>query len=198
MEDDGIKSAFELAMERIAALPRLTAEEIAEQKEKENAPVGAALAVKYLQGAISEDDLPAELNRFDEERRRIIRRAFLTALVQELRLDNEPEKVKLALAGVAAVRPDNVGRCEQAARDFSQILHEFEAEKEGRRNEFLSAAIRRMKELGISGSAVRPNLKENEDWQKAMQELAGAYEPRLQQIRSMLLEAEPPGGSRAS
>lgn len=86
--DDEVKSAFELAMERISALPQLTPQEMAEQKEKENAPVGRAIAVKYLNGALSVEDLPAELSRYGEDRQQSIRRALLAVLCREMRFGN--------------------------------------------------------------------------------------------------------------
>src|SRR5512137_2431855 len=60
-EEEGIKSAFELAMERISGLPKLTPEEKAEQKEREYAPIGTSIAVKYMDGALADSELPIQL-----------------------------------------------------------------------------------------------------------------------------------------
>ena len=58
MKEEKIKSALEIAMEKVSDLPELTREEIEEQKEKEYGPVGDAVAKKYLSGTISDGELP--------------------------------------------------------------------------------------------------------------------------------------------
>ena len=187
MDDEGIKSALELAMERISALPQLTPQEIAEQKERENAPVGTAIAVKYLNGTLSAAELPVELGRYEGERQRVIRRAMVASLCREMRFGNTPEDARKALLGAATVAPEKSGLCEEAAKSFEQILCEYETAKEKRLGEFAALAGQKMRELGISGSAVRPNLNENEEWQRAVSEMRQAYEPKLDKLRNELL-----------
>jgi len=186
LEDEGIKSALELAMERVSALPQLTPQEVAEQKIRENAPVGTAIAVKYLSGTLSDAELPVKLSRYEEDRRLIICRALLARLCRELRFGNTPRNAQKALLGAAAVAPQNRMLCEEAARSFERILGEFEAAKEKRLGEFMALAGQKMKELGISGSAVRPNLNENDRWKEALAAMQQAYEPKLEALRAML------------
>jgi hypothetical protein len=186
LEDEGIKSALELAMERVSALPQLTPQEVAEQKIRENAPVGTAIAVKYLSGTLSDAELPVELSRYEGDRRLIICRALLASLCRELRFGNTPRNAQKALLGAAAVAPRNRMLCEEAARSFERILGEFEAAKEKRLGEFMALAGQKMNELGISGSAVRPNLNENDRWKEALAAMQQAYEPKLEELRAML------------
>lgn len=189
MDDEGIKSALELAMERISALPQLTPQEIAEQKEKENAPIGMAIAVKYLGGGLSEAELPAELTRYEGERQRLIRRTMLSCLCGEINFKNTPQNVLKALRGAEAVAPHGKGRCEEASKVFTQILDEFEEVREKGLAEFAALARRRMKNLGIDGSAVRPNMNEDERWKQELSATQQAFEPKLEIIRKNLLEA---------
>jgi hypothetical protein len=48
VEEERIKSAFEIAMERISDLPELTPEEIAAQNEKKYGPIGKVIAGNYV------------------------------------------------------------------------------------------------------------------------------------------------------
>ena len=174
-------------MERISALPQLTRQEIAEQKEREYAPVGTAIAMKYLNGTLSDAELPVELSRYEGERQHIIRRALLTGLCREVRFGNTPRETRKALLGMTAVAPQKKHFCEEAARSFEQILDELEAAKEKMIGEFGAVAGQRMKELGISGSAVRPNLSENDRWNQELAAMQQAYEPKLEMIRGKLM-----------
>lgn len=187
MEDEGIKSALELAMERISSLPQLTPQEIAEQKERDNTPVGNALAARYIAGLLSESELPIELSRFDGERRQIILRAMLASLCREIRLGNSPAIARKALLGAAALVPQANSICEESMAGFERILEEFEAAREKRSVEFSARAGRRINELGIRGSSVRPNLNEDEEWKQVLEEIGRECEPKLESLRNELL-----------
>ena len=161
MEEERIKSAFELAMERISGLPELTPEEIAAQKEKEFGPIGTTLAVKYMSGAISGSELPIELNRHPQDRRKIIRRALISALCREMLLDGARETAMKALQGIEQIAPEKRDSLAKAEKDYLEVVGEFEAARKERLSRFEASAIERMKDLGISGSAVLPNMVEN-------------------------------------
>jgi hypothetical protein len=188
VEEEGIKSALELAMERISALPQLTPEEIEEQKQKENAPIGTAIAVKYINGALSVDDLPVELSRYEECRQPIIRRALLSCLCSEMRIENNLQDASRALRGMAALAPRKKSLCEQTEAAFERIFEEFETEKEQRINEFRDLARQKLRDRGICGSAVRPNLDEDGQWNEQMVSMQQAYAPKLGRLRNNLLE----------
>lgn len=187
MEDEGIKSALELAMERISSLPQLTPREIAEQKERDNAPVGNALSSRYIAGLLSESELPVELSRFDGERRKIILRALIASLCRELRLENSPATAQKALLGATALVPQAKAVCEEAVKSFELILGEFETARIKRSGEFSVLASRKINERGIRGSSVRPNLNESEEWKQLMDGISREYEPKLENLRNELL-----------
>ena len=88
MEEERIKSALELAMERVAGLPELTPEEIAEQKEKEYRPVGETLGNKYLQGVIDGREMASELSQYRGEPARIVGKSLVSCLRSSIRLDD--------------------------------------------------------------------------------------------------------------
>ena len=75
-----VKSTIELAMEKAAKLPRLTKEELRQQKEKEFGPRGRAIAARFLAGDLADEDLDSELSRYPDEQSNAVRGASLASL----------------------------------------------------------------------------------------------------------------------
>ncbi|MBN1566929.1 MAG: hypothetical protein JXA73_03725 [Acidobacteria bacterium] len=187
MEEERIKSAFELAMERISALPELTPEEKEEQKERECAPVGISLAYKYMEGTLADTDLPVELERCEGSRRQIVRRALITSLCREMSLEKKRAAALKALSGVMRIAPEAKGILQEAEHAYMRILDEFEVEKKKEFAKFQADAVEKLKARGISGTAVRINFDENEQWNRELFCLRQAYEPRLESIRDRII-----------
>ena len=186
MGEERIKSAFEIAMEKISGLPELTPEEIAGQKEKEFKPIGEALSRKYLTGIISERELQVELNRHDGDKSRIIRKAFITNLCLSIRLD-DPSQGDKVLKGIAQLFSAKDTRFKKAERDLEEVMGGFKRESLRKIREFETMAREKIKEAGVSGSAVRPNVSAYGPWQDALLKLHKAYEPRLNKIINTLI-----------
>jgi len=70
MGEGRIKSAIELAMEKIAGMPSLHPEEIRRHHEKEIIARGEALAQKYLQIKGRRPALTEELSKYSEDEAR--------------------------------------------------------------------------------------------------------------------------------
>jgi hypothetical protein len=83
-----IKSSIELAMEKMAKLPKLTKDEIRERQEKEYGPQGQAIAREFLTGALAETRLEVELFRHGDERGEIVRKAFSASICQAINLED--------------------------------------------------------------------------------------------------------------
>ena len=142
MEEERIKSAFEIAMERISALPELTAEEIAAQKEKQYRPVGEAIAVRYLNGLISVEEVASELEKYRDEQKRIVERALISSLCSALLIEGNPESAARALCGISRIRPEKRSLVEKAANDFQTIRQEFARETNEKSNELGAAEVK--------------------------------------------------------
>jgi len=191
VEEERIKSAFEIAMERISALPELTAEEIAAQKEKQYRPVGEAIAVRYLNGLISVEEVASELDKYRDEQKRIVERALISSLCSALLIEGNPESAARALCGISRIRPENRALVEKTAKEFQSIRKEFGREKREKSKKFGAAVMERMRELGISGSAMRPNLNENPDWQQELAQIRQKYKSRVTALRISLQQELP-------
>jgi hypothetical protein len=187
VEEEGVKSALELAMERISGLPELTPEEIAEQKEREYRPVGEALANKYMQDIIDEQDIQTELSRHRGNAGRIIRQAFISCLCRSIRLEDFQMTVK-AMNGLCRLAGDADDIREKANAAWARILDDFENRKNKTLQENEASEREKLNALGISGSAVRPNLKDNESLKKNLDELRASFEPELEELRAVFLQ----------
>jgi hypothetical protein len=68
------------------------------------------------------------------------------------------------------------------------MIGQFEQEKREKSLEFSILARRQLESLGISGSAVEPNLDENPEWLEELAAIRQSYESSLEQLRERLLK----------
>jgi hypothetical protein len=183
VEEERVKSALEIAMERISAMPELTAEDMAAQKEKQYRPIGEAMAGRYLSGLLDDVELPAELDKYRPDQRDIIRRALVSNLCRAISLEGDPESAGKALKGMVGIEPGKGAFIEKTAKEFQTLLRDFEQEKREQSAEIDAAALR---PLGISGTAVRCNPAENARWLEGLKRMQLSYEPRLEALRTAL------------
>jgi hypothetical protein len=186
MEEEKIKSALELAMEKISGLPQLTPEEIAAQKEKQFRPVGEALCKRYLDGTMAGDALPFELARHEGEQGRIVRRAVIQGLCRSIGLE-DARAARTALTGMEFLMPDRREFLAETGINLQRIIDQFEAEKREKSREFAILARQRLESMGIAGSGVEPNLNENAEWLEELASIRQSYESELEKLREMIL-----------
>ena len=185
MEEERVRSALEIAMERISALPELTPEDIAAQKEKEFGPKGEAIAARYMSGLLDDEELTAELDKHRANQWQIVRRTLISSLCQTLQLDGDLVAAGKALSGLCRIAAERTSVIGEAASDYQSIVHEFDREKRKQSAEMEATALQ---PLGISGTAVRCNPAENAHWLEELKELRRAYEPKLARVRDALLK----------
>jgi hypothetical protein len=46
----------------------------------------------------------------------------------------------------------------------------------------------KLKKLGISGSAIRPNVNENQDWQQVQSKIRQSYDVKVNKLRKDLMQ----------
>ena len=187
MKEEKIKSALEIAMEKVSDLPELTPEEIAEQNEKEYGPIGEAVASRYLNGSITDGELSLEWNKYSGIPERIFRRRLVAAFCGEIRLDNDADIAMKALKGLKLIAADEHCVVDSASEDFSKIVDRFIEQKNLKLRQFEIYALDRLNGLGISGSAIRPNLNEDAQWKEELREIQNGYERQLADIRGRVI-----------
>lgn len=183
MEDEGIKSALELAMERVSKLPELSAEEIARQREKEYRPLGEAIGHRYLEGILAAQELAVEAGRHEGEGGRIVRLGLMECLSGAIGLGN-PATAERAVAGLGALA--GKGDDAEAAAEWKRTLDEFEGRRAALAEDQVAGARERLAALGISGSAVVPVMERDEGYIRALEALRREFEPALERLRARL------------
>ena len=183
MADDRIKSARELAMERLAGMPGMTPEEQAGQREKEYAPRGMAIAQKYLKGTIRSRDLESELEHYQGENRIAVRKGLISALCDAVVVWDGAGSTK-AIDGLAAVM-DKAGLTE-IRQEVETIAGDFIREAEQRRAEYTEMARQKLVRIGISGSAVWPNVAEDDDWRQELKNIGAGYSENFAPVKEQL------------
>jgi hypothetical protein len=186
LEEEKIKSALEIAMERISGLPELTPEEIAEQKEKEYRPLGEALCQRFVGGIIGEEELRAALGRNEGEKGKIIRRACVRCLCRSVQIDDGPQSEK-AIRGLASVSGESSGFWKKIGSHVRQLRYEFEQAKQTASGRYETLAREQLEKSGISGSSVKPNIAEDENWLEELRGIRENYDQKLAGMREEVL-----------
>ena len=143
-----MKSALEIAMERVSGLPELTPEEILEQREKEYMPVGEALGSRYMQDIIDEKSLWFELNRHQGDAGRIVHLAFISSLCRLIRLDDFHAADK-ALKGLLVLTDEGDSIRGEACNIWDRLLNDFKMQREKKFQEFELTARKNLASFGF-------------------------------------------------
>ena len=183
-----MKSALEKALERAEKLGKLSPEEMRQRKEAEYAPIGRALAERYL-GHGQKRVFKEEVNRYSGEEKGIVLRAALLRLEEAIDLEND-ELTEMAMAGMLVLKQK--GKIGEINEEIRSLLREYrEAEKqkyEGEKERIEKGEKELLHQLRISGSAVGEiNLKANEAWASISQELYSRFNERLVDLKGELL-----------
>ncbi len=180
-----IKSSIELAMEKLAKLPKLTKEEIRERQEREFRPLGQSLARRFLSGALAASRLEVELFKHEGDRGEIVRKAFSEFLCQAIDLEDAATSAK-ALEAIEALVEDDYP--EEKADRLQVVLQDYTRRKQQELATLLEAESACLRDLGISGSAIRLNPRENEAWRQRASELQRASAPEADQLKQELTD----------
>lgn len=183
MENKRVKSAIELAMEKVAAMPELKKEDIDQYKNQEQFDIGEGIAQRFLQGVLRKKDLEGEFAQHKGEIGQIVRSAGLTNLCEALSVQ-DMEKNKLIFEAIQTVWKDLPVKKAQSELIKIHGKYKLQREKE------IAAAIKteagRFHEVGITGSAILPNLKESPAWQQRQENLLKEFHTKLSPVRKML------------
>lgn len=180
-----IKSSIELAMEKMAKLPKLTKDEIRERQEKEYGPQGQAIAGRFLAGDLPETRLEVELFKHEDERGEIVRRAFSASLCRAINLEDAETTARVLEAIKVLVHDDYP---EETASRLDGILRDYERQRQQELATIEEAESACLSDLGVSGSAIRLNPQENERWRRRCGELQQAFRPKADEIRQELTD----------
>jgi hypothetical protein len=163
-----IRSTLDIIMEKAKTLT-VTDEDKKSFAEKEVQGRIRGLFQKYLDGILSTQQLKAEMAAFDEERqpaaKKELREACLNAMTVEG--DNQPLFEML----------DQLLECH--IEPLLDQIDEFQEQQEKEHSKRAEAQMQTLKRLGVSGSAVIPNLRANPSWRSYLSHLEDRFQEKL-------------------
>lgn len=189
-----IKSAREIAMEKIAKIGEPTEEERFEWKY---IPEGEKLAARYLK---HDADLASELSKYDKKASRYVVRGISGVLIKNINLprDEGAQRVnKLAMDGVRIIKTDKT----HVDAVLNQIRHVFnhyseQGDKQTKqayaalKNDFQAKVEQALRQQGGNMAGVRIDIEKQpqfqEEWRKLKLQLEGQYLQVLDEYKKEL------------
>ena len=181
-----LKSAWEVAQERANRLGKLSAGEKERQERQQYRQVGEALAQKWLDSS-QHVDIFAELSKYEEKVRDVIRKAVLERLVKAIELADgqDTSTPKRVLEAIGNLNPE----LRPKAEEIGQLVQEYELAEQKIRQELESGCREALHRLRISGTAVGAiNIEANPKWQPARQKLIESFGPGLNALKQGLTD----------
>lgn len=179
--EDKIKSAVELALEKTAGM-KVTPEDVAAIQDKKLRGRARGLAAKFMDGQKTSSDLKKELSQTDQEEREHLRAALSEELFSFVQLGADCERPLEGLEAIAG------GERKAHLKKLEGLIETYRAEYSKAKEKRTSSLLNSLKRRGISGSAVLPNLRDDEEWLKTSENLRSAREPELNELRALFLK----------
>jgi hypothetical protein len=174
-----IKSTIELAMERTKKFA-ISEREREEIKQREVLQKATAFFHRYREGHLPLNDILKQIERMEKKTATKVREYLLSQWIDSLSLDDEEDKI---FKGIESLGQGNIDKVKQK---YHSLVSQYREEKE-KIKEMVGAQRREILRMGgISGSAVEPNLEEDELWIKEDEKLGHFYKATLDEIKEQL------------
>jgi hypothetical protein len=164
-----IKSTIDLVLEKTRDLS-LSSEEREKIAQKDLERKLRGLITRYLDQRIPLSRLTEEMERMAGTERDLSVRLLKRQLLAHLDLDRDNSSVLSALEEVAGVD----------TASLVALQEEYRLEKEGAKKAITEKSLERLKERGVSGPAVVPNLGKDPRWTQSLEGLHKRYRERLE------------------
>ena len=174
-----IKSALELAMEKSKKYV-ISDEERERIREKEILQKATGLFHRYKEGHLSQNEMMREIEKMDEKVRERVKEVLFSRWTDALSFDSDPERPFGALESLKG-------------RSFNDVRKKFESLRSVYRNEIEAARqtvsldlAETLKDEGIDGEAVEPNVEGSENWKERVEVVNRSHRERLKEIKDAL------------
>ena len=189
-----IKSAREIAMEKIAKLGEPTEEERLEWKY---IPEGEKLAARYLK---QDGELLPELGKFGKREAKYILRGINNVLIKNINLPKDEANKrnnKLALEGIKAIKTDK-NRTDAILNQIKHVFNHYSEQGDKQikqayatlKNEFQAKVEQALQQQGGNMAGVRIDIEKQpqfqEEWRKLKAQLEGQYDQVLEEYKQQL------------
>jgi hypothetical protein len=181
-----IKSAWEIALEKVEKLGSLSPEERRKQKEKEFGAIGQTLADKYLTG-LGLWQLETELNKYSVEEKGLVQKALASKLIQMIELGNR-ERLQRVMEAILALKQGD-SAISSIKGEIEQLFQEYDEAAQKESQEIEKSAREVLHQLRISGSAIGAiNPGVIPELRQGLNRLARPYEERLEGMKTKLID----------
>ena len=171
-----IKSTLDMIMEKTRGLTMSDEEKRAyRQKELEDKLRG--LILKYMDGRMKLENFRMEFEAAGKDKKEAARRIVVKDLLQRIEPDGENNPILEAL--------EQVGKID--CQPLCNLLDEYRDDPGGRGAEQLQF-LEILKEEGISGSAVIPNIKADPQYLQRMEERKADFQKKLDALSAQWME----------
>jgi len=163
-----IRSTLDIIMEKAKNLT-VTDEDKKDFVEKEVQGRVKGLFQKYLDGILSIKQLKAEMASFDEGQQPAAKKELWNVCLTAMTVagDNQPLFEML----------DQLLGCHM--EPVLDLIDEFQAQRKKEHSKRSKAQVQTFKGLGVSGSAVIPNLRANPSWRSYLSHMEDRFQEKL-------------------
>ena len=181
-----IKSAWELAMEKVEKLGKLSPEEVRRQKEEKYGSIGQGLAEKYLTG-LALRDVRIELDKYKGEERELVRAALASKLIDAIEL-GDAERLSKVIEGISELNLKSREGLAGIRAEIEQLFAECREAEQKKRREVETAARGVLHQLRISGSAIGSvNPEVVPEWKNELDKIALPHREKLDSLKARLV-----------
>ena len=185
-----IKSAWELAMEKVEKLGKLSPEEVRRQKTEKCGSIGQGLAEKCLSG-LALRDVKIELDKYKGEERELVRAALASKLIDAIEL-GDAERLSKVIEGISELKLKSREGLAGIKADIEQLFGDYREAEQKKRREVDAAARGVLHQLRISGSAIGSvNPEVVPEWKNELDKIALPYREKLGDIKARLRSGFP-------
>lgn len=175
-----IKSAIELAMEKTKNLIMDEEERrLSALRDTEN-KIRATLR-RYLEGMTEKDDVKKEMEEIkgDEGLKRSL---LMDLLIEEFDIGSDNTRL-LELFYII-----NGGLKESLKKELATLQNKFKEEMEKRGMIIRERIAGRLREMGITGDGVEPNIEEWDEWKEGLEESGAVFKKRIVEWKDKLTQ----------
>lgn len=174
-----IKSALELAMEKSKKYV-ISDEEREAIREKEILQKAMGLFYRYKEGHLSQNEMMREIEKMDEKVRERVKEVLLLQSVDTLSLEEDAERLFSVFESIKGRSLNDV------KEKFQNLRSIFQNEIEETRQKLSLQLVEALKDEGIDGDAVEPNVEGSEEWKGRVEEVNRSHRENLNEIKDAL------------
>ncbi len=166
-----IRSTLDIIMEKAKTLT-VTDEDKKGFLEKEVQGQVKGFFQKYLDGILSIDQLKTEMASFDQDRRPVAEKALLAECLGAIITEGNNGPLFEVLGKLLGCN----------VKPILSVILEFQEQQKQERDKRTIAQIQVLKEWGVSGSAVVPNLGASTAWREYLTDMENRFQERLKAL----------------